>query len=80
MRHSSPISSRKEGHHCDQPGQCHVSSYARAADDFALALKMLGFEVADIIRMDDGITPDTALARKEWLDMARSAGAALGGN
>ena len=35
-----------------------VENYARAADDFALALKMLGFEVADIIRMVDGITPD----------------------
>jgi len=48
-------------------------------NDFALALKMLGFEVVDIIRMVDGITPDAVLAKGELLDMARSAGAALGG-
>ena len=40
---------------------------------------MLGFEVVDIIRMVDGITPDSVLAKKELLDMARSAGASLGG-
>ncbi len=56
-----------------------VENYARAADDFALALNMLGFEVADIIRMVDGITPDAVLAKGELLDMAWSAGAALGG-
>ncbi|HQI54772.1 MAG TPA: hypothetical protein PLM15_05110 [Methanothrix soehngenii] len=47
-----------------------VENYARAADDFALALNMLGFEVADIIRMVDGITPDAVLAKGELLDMA----------
>ncbi|HON36680.1 MAG TPA: flavodoxin family protein [Methanothrix sp.] len=59
-------------------GNADVASYAKAADDFALALKMLGFELKDIIRMVDGIAPDAALARKDMLDMARSAGAALG--
>ena len=59
-------------------GDAEVENYAKAADDFALALKMLGFEVVDIIRMVDGITPDAVLAKKELLDMARSIGAALG--
>ncbi len=61
-------------------GDADVASYAKAADDFALALQMLGFEVTDIIRMVDGITTDAVLSRKELLDMARSAGMALGGN
>lgn len=60
-------------------GDAEVENYAKAADDFALALKMLGFEVVDIIRMVDGITPDAVLAKKELLDMAKSAGASLGG-
>jgi multimeric flavodoxin WrbA len=60
-------------------GDPDVANYAKAADDFALALKMLGFEVVDIIRMVDGITPDAVLAKGELLEMARSAGAGLGG-
>lgn len=59
-------------------GDADVANYARAADEFAQALELLGFEVVDIIRMVDGITLDAALERKDLLDMAGSAGAALG--
>jgi len=56
------------------------SGQFKRMEDRMYSLKMLGFEVVDIIRMVDGITPDAVLAKGELLEMARSAGAGLGGS
>ena len=56
------------------------SGQFKLMEDRMYSLKMLGFEVVDIIRMVDGITPDAVLAKGELLEMARSAGAGLGGS
>jgi multimeric flavodoxin WrbA len=49
----------------------------KAATDFAEALKFLGFEVTEIIRMSNGGAPNAVLERKDLLEKAKSAGLAL---
>lgn len=58
-------------------GNPDLSAFEKAADDFAGILKLLGFEVAEIIRMGDGGAPDAVLARKDLLEKAKATGLAL---
>jgi FMN-dependent NADH-azoreductase len=58
-------------------GHPDISAFEKAADDFAGILKLLGFEVVEIIRMGGGGAPDAVLARRDLLDKARAAGRAL---
>lgn len=58
-------------------GNPDLVSYEKAAMEFADLLKMLGFEVKDIIRMDSGSARDAVLGRKDLLDKARLAGLSL---
>jgi len=58
-------------------GNPDLAAFEKAASDFAGILKLLGFEVAEIISMADGGAPDAVLARKDLLDKAKSAGLAL---
>lgn len=55
-------------------GDPNPASYEKAATEFADVLKLLGFEVKEIIRMDSGSAKDAVLGRKDLLDKARSAG------
>jgi multimeric flavodoxin WrbA len=58
-------------------GNPDLAAFEKAASDFAGILKLLGFEVAEVISMADGGAPDAVLARKDLLDKAKSAGLAL---
>ena len=58
-------------------GNPDLISYEKAATEFADVLKLLGFEVKDIIRMDSGSAKDAVLGRKDLLDKARLAGMSL---
>ena len=58
-------------------GNPDLSAFEKAADDFAGILKLLGFEVVEIIRMGSGGPPDAVLARRDLLDQARSVGSSL---
>jgi len=58
-------------------GDPDISAYAKAADDFAETLKLLGFDVREIIRMADGNSKNAASERRDLLERARSVGAAL---
>lgn len=58
-------------------GDPNPKSYEKAANEFADVLKLLGFEVKDIIRIENGSAKDAALGRKDLLDKARSAGMSL---
>lgn len=58
-------------------GNPDLALFERAAMDFAGILKVLGFDVKEIIRMEKGGAPDAVLERKDLLDKARSAGLAL---
>jgi len=58
-------------------GHPDISAFEKAADDFAGILKLLGFEVVEIIRMGSGGPPDAVLERKDLLDQARSGGSSL---
>lgn len=58
-------------------GNPDLALFERAATDFAGILKVLGFVVKEIIRMEKGGAPDAVLERKDLLDKARSAGLAL---
>ncbi|HPJ29966.1 MAG TPA: flavodoxin family protein [Methanothrix sp.] len=58
-------------------GHPDTSAFEKAADEFAGILKLLGFEVVEIIRMGGGGAPDAVLERKDLLEKARAAGGAL---
>ena len=58
-------------------GNPDLVSYEKAITEFAEVLKMLGFEVKDIISMDSGSAKDAALGRKDLLDKARATGQSL---
>jgi hypothetical protein len=58
-------------------GNPDLSAFKKAANEFAGALKLLGFQVTEIIRMGGGSAPDVAMRKKDLLDKARSAGLAL---
>lgn len=58
-------------------GNPDLSAFEKAADEFAGILKLLGFEVVEIIRMESGGPPDAVLERKDLLDQARSVGSSL---
>lgn len=58
-------------------GNPDLPAFEKAADDFAEVLRFLGFEMAGIIRMVDGGSPDAVLERKDLLDQARSVGSSL---
>ena len=58
-------------------GNPDLSAFEKAADDFAGILKLLGFEVVEIIRMGGGGAPDAVLGRRDLLEKAKAAGRAL---
>lgn len=58
-------------------GNPDLPALEKAADDFAEVLRFLGFEVAEIIRMENGGAPDAVLERKDLLDKAKATGLAL---
>lgn len=58
-------------------GHPDISAFEKAADEFAGIMKILGFEVAEIIRMGGGGAPDAVLERKDLLDKAKATGKAL---
>ena len=58
-------------------GNPDLVSYEKAATEFSDVLKLLGFEVKEIIRMDSGSAKDAVLGRKDLLDKARSTGMSL---
>jgi multimeric flavodoxin WrbA len=58
-------------------GHPDISAFEKAADEFAGILKLLGFEVTEIIRMGNGGAPDAVLERKDLLEKAKAAGKAL---
>ena len=58
-------------------GDPNPASYEKAATEFAEVLKLLGFEVKEIIRMTNGSSRDAVLVRKDLLDQARMAGLGL---
>jgi multimeric flavodoxin WrbA len=58
-------------------GDPNLNAYAKAADDFAGTLKFLGFDVREIIRMDDGGSKSAARESRDLQEKARSAGKAL---
>jgi len=60
-----------------QPGNPDLSAFEKAATEFAGILELLGFEVAEIIRMGNGGAPDAVLERKDLLEKAKAAGKAL---
>lgn len=55
-------------------GSPDLVSFEKVAMEFADVLKLLGFEVKDIIRMDSGSARDAVLGRKDLLDKARAIG------
>ena len=55
-------------------GDPNPKSYEKAANEFADVLKLLGFEVKEIIRMENGSARDAVLGRKDLLDKARATG------
>jgi multimeric flavodoxin WrbA len=58
-------------------GNPDLSAFEKAATEFAGILELLGFEVAEIIRMGNGNAPDAVLERKDLLEKAKAAGLAL---
>jgi len=58
-------------------GNPDLEAFEKAATDFAGALRRLGFEVVETIRMANGSAPDAVLGRKDLLEKAMSAGLAL---
>jgi multimeric flavodoxin WrbA len=58
-------------------GNPDLSAFEKAATEFAGILELLGFEVAEIIRMGGGGAPDAVLERKDLLEKAKAAGKAL---
>lgn len=58
-------------------GDPNPKLYEKAATEFAEVLKLLGFEVKEIIRMEGGSARDAVLGRKDLLDKARAAGQSL---
>lgn len=58
-------------------GNPDLAAFEKASSEFAGILKLLGFEVAEIIRMGNGGAPDAVLERKDLLDEAKAAGLAL---
>jgi len=58
-------------------GNPDLSAFEKAATEFAGILELLGFEVAEIIRMGNGGAPDAVLERKDLLEKAKAAGKAL---
>ena len=58
-------------------GNPDLSAFEKAANEIAGALKLLGFQVTEIIRMGGGSAPDVAMRRKGLLDKAGSDGLAL---
>ena len=58
-------------------GDPNPKSYEKAANEFADVLKLLGFEVKEIIRMENGSARDAVLGRKDLLDKARATGQSL---
>jgi multimeric flavodoxin WrbA len=58
-------------------GSPDLAAFEKAATEFAEILKLLGFEVAEIIRMENGGPPDAVLERKDLLEKAKAAGLAL---
>jgi multimeric flavodoxin WrbA len=58
-------------------GDPNLASFEKAATELAGVLKLLGFEVKEIIRMGNGSAKDAVLQRKDLLDWARAAGLAL---
>ncbi len=58
-------------------GNPDLAAFEKAASDFGGILELLGFEVAEIIRMANGGAPDAVLERKDLLDKAKATGLAL---
>ncbi|MGB7545302.1 MAG: flavodoxin family protein [Methanothrix sp.] len=58
-------------------GNPDLVSYEKATTEFADVLKLLGFEVKEIIRMDSGSARDAVMGRKDLLDKARATGLSL---
>lgn len=58
-------------------GNPDLVSYEKVATEFADVLKLLGFEVKEIIRMDSGSARGAVLGRKDLLDKARAIGQSL---
>lgn len=58
-------------------GDPDLTPFEKVATEFAGVLKLLGFEVKEIIRMGNGSAKNAVQERKDLLDQARSAGLAL---
>ena len=58
-------------------GNPDLAAFEKVASEFVGILELLGFEVAEIIRMADGNAPDAVLEKKDLLDKAKSVGTAL---
>jgi len=58
-------------------GNPDLSAFEKAATEFAGILELLGFEVAEIIRMANGGAPDAVLERNDLLEKAKATGLAL---